>query len=180
MKKLNEYGQSSIEFILSMAFIMGLFFLFINQAFNFSIGYLAHYATFMASRAFMVQDKARMDSIADYNGIIEDAKSVGTKVFKRHQLEIFLGSSVGEVGFNSPDTGSFYEYTGAYFQFQRPFSTYESFGGGVMLDLLSESFLGKEPTRVECKNQVCNAIAGSDCGGASDILKYSTVYDNGC
>ncbi len=174
---MNQKGQSSIEFILSMGFVFAMFFLFVNQAFNFTIGYLGHYATFMASRAFMAHDNGSMNN---YGSIMNDAQVMGRRVFNRYQLPVFIGESAGEVQFNRPDQGVFYEFTGAYFRFQRPFSTYKFFGGDVKIDLLTESFLGKEPTRYECRQQLCQAVSGGECGANSEVLKHSTLYDNGC
>mgnify|MGYP001384050434 CR=1 FL=1 len=48
----DESGQAAIEFVLTIAFGLGIVFLYVNFAFNYTVGYAVHYATFMAARTF--------------------------------------------------------------------------------------------------------------------------------
>ena len=49
--------------------------------------------------------------------------------------------------------------------------------GQTELELISESFLGREPTRGVCATRVCKAITGEEiCTSSMDI----TLYDDGC
>ena len=42
---------------------------------------------------------------------------------------------------------------------------------------ISESFLGREPSRQECIERICEAFSAIDGGGCSS---HTTIYDNGC
>ena len=57
-------GQSTIEFILSFSTSVGFIFLFFKMALNFADGYMVHHATFLASRAYLVNDQDR-DSVEE-------------------------------------------------------------------------------------------------------------------
>ncbi len=174
----NQQGQSSIEFILSFVFVLALFFLFVNQSLNFTYGYLAHFTTFMASRTFLTHDSAGMD-YNNYNANIADAINLAKKNFERYSLNAFLGSNL-ELEFNRPGSTPIYEYVGSYLNFKRPLSIFEFLGGGTELNLRSESFLGKEPTRAECKEQICFAISGKSCSSNDAKFSHTTLYDNVC
>ena len=52
----NNRGQSTAEFILAFAFMSLFVIVFIQMAQNYVKGYVIHYATFMTSRSYMVQD----------------------------------------------------------------------------------------------------------------------------
>ena len=56
VEKNCESGQSTIEFLLIFVFILGFVFSALKLSFIYTNGYLVHYATFMASRAYMVVD----------------------------------------------------------------------------------------------------------------------------
>ena len=54
MKK-NQSGQSTIEFIFCFVFAVSFILLVFNTSLNYVSGYVAHYATFMASRVYLTQ-----------------------------------------------------------------------------------------------------------------------------
>ncbi len=49
----NESGQSTIEFIFSFGFAFFLIIYTLKVALNYTTGYLVHYSTYMASRAYL-------------------------------------------------------------------------------------------------------------------------------
>ena len=75
-------------------------------------------------------------------------------------------------------------YVGAYTVFKRPLSYLPIVGGGDPATLISESFLGKEPTRMECWKRTCEAIllAVSAAPGQCQTTNNFdfTIMDDGC
>lgn len=190
MRALKESGQSTIEFILTFMFGLGIIFLFVNISVNYSVGYLVHYATFMASRTYLtheigVGDPAASDGSASNEALI---------TFRRFKMEAagvpsggVLAGGSADIGFhinrystvNSNDDALF---VGAYAVFERPLSFFRAIAGDTKGTLVSESYLGKEPVRAECWQRTCKAISlgvkgnPTACGGQDDY----TVFDNGC
>ena len=56
METKNEKGQSVIEFLMSFTLVVGLLMFFFKMALGYTNGYMVHYATFMASRAYLTND----------------------------------------------------------------------------------------------------------------------------
>ena len=50
-------------------------------------------------------------------------------------------------------------------------------GGKGPLTMVSESFLGREPSRQECIERICSTFSAIDGGSCSS---HTTIYDNGC
>lgn len=173
MKINNEDGQSTIEFILGFTFTIGILFVFISLGLNYGVGYLNHYATFMASRVFLVAENSGFDS----NGSYQKGEDQGREIFNSFTLDRF-GARNMNLEFNTPGEANLKAYIGAYTIFERPLSQFQAFGGGINLTLHSESFLGKEPTRIDCALNTCEAMTGNrnGCSPALDI----TLFDNGC
>ena len=175
-------GQSTIEFLVTFPLIFAFVIYFFKSSLNFTRGYLAHYATFMASRTFLVYDNHRGD---DTIAMIQ-------------AREAFKSTHIGHIGnqftpdpnklqFNSyPDVGSGGTgnidplFKGAYFDYMETFSYSDLFGGTDPLHLRSESFLGREPTRLGCLERICEAMkvltGQGDCTNNYPI----TLSDNGC
>jgi len=66
---------------------------------------------------------------------------------------------------------------GAYAKFSRKMDIVGQITGQTKLDLISESFLGREPARGVCASRVCKAMTDSPtCDPSLDI----TLYDDGC
>ncbi len=173
--KKDQKGQSTIEFILTFAFAIGICFLFIGHATNMTTGFLTHYATFMSGRAFMVHD-ATSDTV-DTN--MNSAARVAKKVFKIYRLDRFgvMDSDV-KVLKPAPSGQNSYLFSGVTALFRKRLTPYKLVGGGVKATMLSEGFLGKEPLKIQCWEMTCRAMGISKCAeqGEMDI----TVYDNGC
>jgi hypothetical protein len=171
--KNNESGQSTIEFIFCFAFAVSLILLVFNSAMNFTTGYLAHYATFMASRVYLTSGAyGGSDSFAE-----ADERAQAT--FAKYRLDIF-GINNSAMTINSASTNTTpaeYLKVGVYTQFEQNIDAIGQVAGQEKLRLVSESFLGKEPSRNECWRRTCLAITGQEtCTATMDI----TMYDDGC
>jgi hypothetical protein len=167
----NQNGQSTIEFILTFALGLSLIFFVISSSINYATGYLVHYATFMASRVYLTDDNHLNNS----QGTDELAK----EAFKKYNLGIFKIDpdkfKVNLVQDVNQDRNKNLT-VGAYTTFELNMDLIGQIAGKKKMELVSESFLGKEPTRAECAKRVCYAISRKeDCDGM-DI----TLYDDGC
>lgn len=172
-KKTQNSGQSTIEFILSFAFILGILLTFIKISFNFTGGYLVHYATFMASRAYMVVDINSNDPV----GSEARAMAVAQRAFNEDGLRA-VGVRTDGLSFNAVN-GSYNGnpvYVGTFTDFSTRFSLASFMGGQAPLDMRSESFLGREPTMATCHKRVCDALSIIN----SNCSFFTTLYDNGC
>lgn len=177
MKINNQRGQSTIEFILTFTFGVSLILVVFNTAINYATGYLVQYATFMASRVYLIQDNFTGD-IGSTNpalsGSIENAKNA----FISYNLSAFKvpdsSFSINPAGATSAST---YLTVGGYTTFELSIDPIGKIAGQKKLEMVSESFLGKEPTRAECASRTCFAITGSNqCVRDFDI----TLFDDGC
>ena len=86
------------------------------------------------------------------------------------------GFVVNEV--TGPMSSSEYLTVGTSTDFIQKIDVVGQIAGQQKLELVSESFLGKEPTRATCATRVCEAITGNSgsCSATSDF----TLYDDGC
>ena len=174
--KNNQSGQSTIEFIFSFIFAVSLILLVFNTSLNYASGYVTHYATFMASRVFMTQSST-------YNawgpGDRTDAIEKAEKAFDAFKLDIFGIKTQLIINNDDKPSVSAGEYlmVGAYASFSRKMDMVGQITGQTKLELISESFLGREPTRGVCASRVCMAIADKDvCDTNLDV----TLFDDGC
>lgn len=60
-KKKNESGQAIIEFLIVSAMILTMIFLFVQLSWGIAYGHFVHYATYMASRAYLSSGETRED-----------------------------------------------------------------------------------------------------------------------
>lgn len=174
----NDKGQSTIEFILTFAFAIGISFLFVAHALNMTTGFMTHYATFMSGRAYMAYDATSQDAASNYNS----AKRVAKKVFNIYRVDRFgVKTSSFKVNKSNPVGGNSALFTGVSAQFEKRLTPYKLVGGSKKAVMLSEGFLGKEPLKIQCWEMTCRSI-GLDpgkCGGQASPMDI-TVYDNGC
>jgi len=169
----DEKGQSTIEFLVSFIFVLSFFLTFFNLALNSTNGFLLHYATFMSSRAYLVHD----NNSNTPNGGDGDAQAIATTVFENFNLGAFLKADGGtSIKFHHPDSGKKAVYTGAVASYKDKFTASSFFGGDNPIEYVSESFLGREPTRGECSERVCRAM--QDIGASCEL--HITFFDNGC
>jgi hypothetical protein len=168
----NDEGQSTIEFIVTFIFVISFFLTFFKLALNSTNGFLLHYATFMSSRAYLVSD---INSNTAAGGD-SAANQVAQKVFKEYQVTAFIPVGPTSVEINAPDTGKKSVFTGVIARYTDKFTVSKFFGGENNIQYVSESFIGREPTRGECSERVCKAMrdVGADCS------LHVTFYDNGC
>ncbi len=165
----HDAGQSSTEFLMTFVFIFGILFIYVKIAMNFTRGYMVHFANFQASRAYLVHDNNGVSSTNSDTKADEAAK----KAWKRY----FGNFSGSELVSNSPDFGGRHIFIGTIVDFQQKFSFGFPFGSMDIMDLKSESFLGREPTRQVCLERICAAMREL---GASSCDAHMTLSDNGC
>lgn len=155
--------------------MVSLLVFFFKVTLNMVVGYYAHYATFMASRAYLVAD-------TNQNAPEDDdmsAEGLSRAVFGDLGQHYGLGKQ--RLRFNSPSqvSGSAQRavYVGVWYEFSPPY------GMGVLKQgdaptFRSESFLGREPTKSDVYNQMCQLMGAKI--GAGSCPPKSTVCDNGC
>ncbi len=176
--RTTKAGQTTLEFLATFITSMGLLIVVITVGVNYGLGYLAHYATFMASRTFLSHDTRGRNPDTVITADTTGANAVSRQTFEDYSLRSFSISS-DQLKFNYPGNSNIAEFFGSYLQFERPFSYFAPMGGAVKLQYLSESFLGKEPMRSICKQRICERFFGRD-GCGSDLMYHGTLYDNGC
>lgn len=176
MKKNKQSGQSTIEFIFTFSFGVAIVFLVFKSAINSASGYLVHYATFMASRTYLTFDD-HLGNVQNAEIRTGAAEALAAEVFEQYNLPIF---DVPNNAFSiNHSTGLADEYltVGGKTIFTQPIDMIGQIAGQGELEMVSESFLGKEPTRAQCANRTCYGITGNtQCNMSYDI----TLYDNGC
>lgn len=177
MKINNEKGQSTIEFIFAFIFGVSLILMIFNSAMNYTTGYLVHYATFMASRVYLPADN-HTGSIGNVEPSLSGTVDRARTTFTNYSLGVFnvsdSGFVINQAGNIPPDE---YPTVGASTRFEVTIDALGKIAGQSKLELTSESFLGKEPTRAECASRVCYSLKGStSCTKSDDV----TLYDNGC
>ncbi len=171
-KDKNEKGQSTIEFIMTFTTAVGFIFLFLKMAMNYTDGYMVHHATYMAARSYLVYDNDR-DAIEEDDS---QAFAFSKKVFERYMPEGLVPAVNKEMlKENNPSLTKFSALIGLYIEYSQKFSI-GFIGGKAPVRFISEAFLGREPTRRETRNQVCNAIKDLGLGGCN---VHVTLEDNG-
>lgn len=177
MRLKDQSGQSTIEFIFAFAFGVSVVFLVFNTALNYASGYLVHYATFMASRTYLVADK----NTGQVDSVPAAPTDQAYSVYRQYRLDIFDIPNDGfAINEQEPNQGpGEYLTVGARTVFEKPIDALGRVVGGGNLTFVSESFLGKEPTRAQCANRTCYAITGGECQTGRAWFDV-TLYDNGC
>lgn len=169
VNRKNQKGQSVIEFLLTFTIVMGMLFFYFKMSLGFTNGYIVHYATYMASRTFLTSDS--WDTNPDGKAF---QKAQGT--FNRLIPEGLKGfNGDGELKVNDPESVIFKVFTGIYADFTVTY-TVGIVGGKTPIFHRSESFLGREPTRLESTEQTCFAIARATKNGCNLLV---TLDDNG-
>lgn len=173
MVNKNEKGQSTVEFILTFAFGVSLILVIFNSALNYATGYLVQYATFMASRVYLTTDS----HLISVGPSLSRAEDRAEEAFKKYNLSIFIPNGKFKINPAGPGNSDTYMTVGGYTTFELTIDVLGKLTGQQKLEMVSESFLGKEPTRAECATRVCKAVTGQDvCDAQMDI----TLFDNGC
>lgn len=177
-KKLvhSELGQSTVEFILTFAFGVSLILVIFNSALNYATGYLVQYATFMASRVYLTADN-HTGTIGAVGPSLSNSIEKARGAYNNYNLNIFIPDGQFTVNPAGATDASSYLTVGAYTKFELSIDVLGRIAGQQKLEMVSESFLGKEPTRAECATRVCKAVTGQEsCDETMDV----TLFDNGC
>lgn len=172
--KKNVKGQSTIEFIISFSIAFGFLISFYKIAMLFTNGYLVHYATFQASRVYMIADNHQAqvglgDSLA---------ATRASDMFKSYKLDVLISGFENNISFNGPASNLGINkniYVGVRVEYTDSLLI-PGTSKRIAIPMRSESFLGMEPTRADCFKRICDAIRelGADC------MAHTTVTDNGC
>ena len=118
----NNKGQSSAEFILAFSFIVLFITVFIKVSINFVRGYLVHYAVFMTSRSYYVQDnQSAIPSSTDSNAKDVAINEVFNKVLKNN--------SKIKLVFNLPESVPNVTYVGVHASFEQSLGSSKLLGG---------------------------------------------------
>ena len=148
---------------------------FVKLSFNFTKGYMIHYANYMASRSFLVQD----NNSASPEGTDGNAS---TFAFNNVYQKIMSNIKQNEITFLRPGNVDNKLFVGLKTTVEEAFSLAQFIGGKEKIKLISESFLGREPVISECAQGVCAAIkeiTGESCGQGTE-KGFVTLWDNGC
>lgn len=174
MNLKNEKGQSTVEFILTFAFGVSLILVIFTTSMNYATGYLVQYATFMASRVYLTAD----NSLASPMATISQAGQKAEETFAIYNLSIFdVPNSNFKINpVEEGMTPSQYLTVGGRTTFELTIDVMGKIAGEKKLEMVSESFLGKEPSRAECARRLCFAISSNENCSTFDI----TLFDNGC
>ena len=175
--KNNQAGQSTIEFIFCFIFAVSLILMVFNTSLNYAAGYVSHYATFMASRVYLTYDSNQ----ADWNGgSNNNAVQAATEVYSKFKLDLFgiETSALTIQDFGPSVSAGEFLMIGAITRFERKMDMVGKITGETKLELISESFLGREMTRGICAGRTCFAITGKD--SCSEASMDITLFDDGC
>ncbi|MCT4642611.1 MAG: hypothetical protein N4A33_09990 [Bacteriovoracaceae bacterium] len=163
-----------MEFILTIAFTLGISLLFISLAINSTTGYIAHYANFMASRTYLSYE----DSQNNIGANLAQAKNQTKSTFSSYGLDA-LGVPSNSLKIIDQAQSSIALFRGTTVTYTQKLSMFSFVGGGQDAIFHSESFLGKEPTKIECLESICRAM-GIDIGTCKSGKQAITIMDNGC
>lgn len=174
LKKNDQSGQATIEFILSFSFMLFFVLFFVTIGLNLSLGYVTHFSVYKASRHFLTFDNGSPNNATNLLQAISSSEILFRKINNEIKLE-------GEFKIHSPDDPAMqiYEYVGAKFLYKPRINAMGPFALPEDYKWLSESFLGKEPTRADCRCQTQRAL-GEACEDEIPTDIEITVYDNGC
>ncbi len=174
MNRERNRGQSTIEFLLCFVYAFGIIFVFCSVAYNITNGYLIHYATFMASRAYLVADDNSNTTMAGEG----EAEQIASEVFKKFKINALIPENGGVLRINTPLSLVKNVFVGAFYKYKSKFPTFHIVGPPIDLNLTSESFLGRIPTRAECLARICKALELTNGGSCPQF--FTTFYDDGC
>ena len=169
----NEKGQSTIELITTLVFVFGFVFLFVKTALYTTNHFMAQYFTFMASRSYLVMDNSSNTADGSDSYAEQKARAVMAS-FPLEALE--LGD--GTLDFNTPGGANHKVLVGPHYNFTSQMTIGGGFGGTQELALTSESFLLREPPRIDCLERVCSSFQALGADRNCDV--HVTIVDNGC
>jgi len=186
---LTKKGQSTIEVLVCLSIVLSLILMITRFGLNVTSGFMVHYANYMASRTFLVFDQPSAQSPDATDAV---AAFEAKRVFDSYGVDAFLmaGSRLTSIltAVYPDDSNPRKVLTGTYIEFQQKFSGSKMFGGNRPVEFISESYLGREPTRYDCASQICKVMqqtvtGGLDCGPTSTAGTKGvniTEFDDGC
>lgn len=180
-----EEGQSTVEFALTLIFLLSFVFFFLQLALIFGFGNYVHYATFMSARAYLSAGATSDDAQnRAQNVIVATLKRSATQAGIDRFPAIAQGyqaqgtESQGPTGFaiNDPHyqpgdynsswlQGVRYTFRSRLFLVPMGFGGVAGSGSTNSVTLTSESWLGHETSDEDC---------------ASQLGQVKGIYDNGC
>lgn len=179
MKK-NQSGQSTIEFLFCFVFAVSFILMVFNVSINYVSGYVTHYATFMASRVFLTHSSTF--NTMGPGDTIAKASDLAKATLNNYSLSALAIDPAGFAVSNAAKQESLgadqYLMVGVYTKFEKKIDIIGQVTGQKKLELISESYLGREPTRGVCVQRTCYGMFGTDCPDSSPA--DFTVYDDGC
>jgi ribosome modulation factor len=188
--KKKEEGQSTVEFALTLMLLLGFVFFFMQLSLIYGLGSYVHYATFMSARAYLSAGTSEDDQASRAKQVIISTLKAGQTLENRDRFPTVkaTGGSAGIMGMDIGD--SHYQagnrnlswLQGVRYTFKSRFfllplvpnspnsgSTGQSAGSSAqdpgVVQLSSESWLGREPSDGECQKQ---------------LGTMNGIYDNGC
>jgi hypothetical protein len=167
-----ESGQSTIEFLMTFIFAFAFFILFVKTAINITNGFMVHYATFLASRTYLVWDNN--SNTPDGSDTAAEREAIAT--FQSIPLEGIFNGFSAEPRVFSPTGAQSKLFTGVAVEFQSTMNLGQVIGGRQPLTMLSESFLLREPPRSECLARICEMMMRLGASCENNV----TLADNGC
>jgi hypothetical protein len=175
----SDQGQSTIEFALTLTVLMAFALFFIQLCLVFGFGNFVHYATFMSARAYMAAGKTATDQEDRARKVIIQTlkKSEGSPntdrfptIAKAKDGDNPAGAFIGPGSNYDPSKRNSFWMQGVRYRFASRLFVLPLSGkvNGTqtkqLLQLTSESWLGREPTFEECM----------------DKMQKDWVLDNGC
>jgi hypothetical protein len=178
-RHLEQSGQSTIEFALTLVLLMSMILFFLQLTLIFGYGNYVHYATFMSARAYLSSGTDQDDQVKRAKDVLNQMLSQGGQdgspakwgfIGTGYQGSDPVGADIGpsqNPQFSATDRDLSWlqgvRYTFRSRLFILPMGRANAASSANMLTLTSESWLGREPTFSECTTD----MAGRD-------------YDNGC
>lgn len=178
---ISESGQSTIEFAIATAMSLAFVFFFIHLSMLLAYGNLVHYATFMAARTYMAASDSVDDQVSRGQEILVRLlkKSVAQPGVDRYPFIARGDGGNGEIpglivlgpGPNfSPKNRNLSWQEGVRYKFRAriiPVPLSAGRGQDNVLTLISESWLGREPSTLDCERELATKLGG-------------VTFDNGC
>lgn len=184
-ERTKESGQSTVEFALTLVLLLAFIFFYFQLTMIFAFGNFVHYATFMSARAYS-------SAGGDPSDQRDRAKLVIVRLLKRSEGQAGIdkfpsvakgvgGSDVGGFSVDAPpeyqaDNRDYSWMQGVRYTFRSKLFIIPLAGMGPAgkkdlapnvnsMTLTSESWLGREPSYMECQDE---------------MARFSGLFDNGC
>jgi len=177
VRRETEEGQAVIEFVLALVFLMAFMAFFVKLALMFALGNFAQYATYIGSRAYLSAGKTQDDQTQraqEYMTYLlaKNPESPGAPRFPAAGIGqgggTPSGATIGTGSFFRADDRDFSWQEGVRYEFRsRLPMMLLSDRNDDLVTLVSESWLGREPTFDECWQDIETRVG-------------ATFVDNGC